>query len=317
VPAVNALTADRPTWAAADWEAWTCRVRVAVTDPAALPVARAELESRLAAVDLACSRFRGDSELAGVERAAGNWTAVSPLLVDLLDAGLSAARATDGDVDPTVGTALTALGYDRDLAAVLPGGVVVTAPAPGWRAVELDGDGGRVRLPRGVRVDLGATAKAWTADAAATAITERTGTGCLVSLGGDIAVAGAPPHGGWGIRVQDVSGDPAAPPVGPSAVVTIRTGGLATSSTSARRWQHGGQEWHHLIDPRTGMPPTASWRTVSVAAESCLAANTASTAAIIRGDRAVPWLGQLGLPARLAHDDGRLVTVGGWPQEQA
>jgi len=309
------VPAPVPSLAAADWEAWSCRVRLVVTDRSALGEARAELESWLSAVDLACSRFRDDSELARVEAAGGSWAPVSPLLGELLAAGSSAAVRTDGDVDLTVGGAMAGLGYDRDISEVLPGGMVVAVPAPGWRAVELDRAAGRVRIAAGVRVDLGATAKAWTADTAAAAITARTGAGCLVSLGGDIAVAGPAPEGGWRIRVEDVAGDPAEPPTGPSTVVTISGGGLATSSTRARRWRRGDLQLHHLIDPRTGLPPIPTWRTVSVAAGSCLDANIASTAAVVRGDRAPAWLRSTGLPARLVHEDGSVVTVGGWPAD--
>ena len=301
-----------PELAAADWTAWSCRVRVVVTDPAALDEARAVLSDDLAAVDLACSRFRPDAELAAVEAAADRWVAVSPLLADLLGTALRAARLTDGDVDPTVGATLVGLGYDRDLATVDPTGTVVRVPVPGWRRIELDGR--RVRIAAGVRVDLGATAKARTADLAAAEIAGRTGAGCLVSLGGDIAVAGPAPEGGWRIRVEDVTGDVAAPPTGPSTVVTIRDGGLATSSTRARRWHRNGVELHHLLDPRTGLPPERSWRTVSVAAGTCVDANTVSTASIVRGTRVWPWLRRINLPARLVAEDGRVFTAGGWPQ---
>jgi thiamine biosynthesis lipoprotein len=302
-----------PLPVAADWEAWSCRIRVVVTDPAALGEARAVLTDALADVDHACSRFRPDSELAAAEAAAGRWMRVSPLLADLLDVALRAARRTDGDVDPTVGSALVGLGYDRDLASLRTGGTLVRAQVPGWQRIERDGD--RVRIAPGVHVDLGATAKARTADLAAAEITRRTGSGCLVSLGGDIAVAGPAPEGGWRIRVEDVTGDPEAPSQGPSTVVTIGDGGLATSSIRARRWRRGGIDLHHLIDPSTGLPPARAWRTVSVAAGTCVDANTVSTAAIVRGTRVWAWLRAIGLPARLVAEDGRVFTAGGWPAE--
>jgi thiamine biosynthesis lipoprotein len=306
------------TVATADWEAWSCRVRLAVTDPAALDEARAVLTGHLADVDLAASRFRPDSELVALDGAAGRWTDVSPLLAELLATALRAARLTDGDVDPTVGAALAGLGYDRDVRLLRPvDGVVVALPAPGWRSVELDRAACRVRLPDGVRLDLGATAKAWTADTAAADITARTGAGCLVCLGGDLAVAGRAPDGGWRIRVEDVTGDPDAPPSGPCAAVTITDGGLATSSTRARRWRRGGTELHHLLDPRTGLPAVPAWRTVSVAAGSCVDANTVSTAAIVRGHAVWPWLRRIGVPVRLVSVGGQVLTTGGWPEEAA
>ncbi len=303
--------------ATADSTAWTCRVRVAVTDAAVLDEAGELLSDLLADVDLAASRFRDDSELVALDWAHGAWTPISPLFTELLTVALRAARLTDGDVDPTVGAALSGLGYDRDVTEIAADGIVLAVPAPGWRTIELDEEGHRVRLAPGVRLDLGATAKAWTADTAAGAITAATGTGCLVSIGGDIAVAGPAPDGGWRIRVEDVTSDPDAAPVGPSVVVTIRDGGLATSSTVARRWQRDGLWLHHLIDPHTGMPPAPAWRTVSAAAGTCVDANMLSTAAVIRGNRVWPLLGAARLPVRLVTPDGQVLTAGGWPEERA
>jgi thiamine biosynthesis lipoprotein len=303
--------------AAADWTAWTCRVRVAVTDPGALDRARDLVRDLMADVDSAASRFRNDSELAVLDRADGAWTPISPLFTELLAVALRAARLTDGDVDPTVGAALTGLGYDRDVEDITADGVVVAVPAPGWRSIELDEGNCRVRVAPGVRLDLGATAKAWTADTAAGAITAATGSGCLVSIGGDIAVAGPAPEGGWRIRVEDVTGAPDGVPAGPSTVVTIADGGLATSSVLARRWQRDGVWLHHLIDPHTGMPPVPAWRTVSAAAGNCVDANVLSTAAVVRGNRIWPLLREARLPVRLVTADGQVLTAGGWPEERA
>ena len=231
---------------------------------------------------------------------------------------LRAARLTDGDVDPTVGAAMNAVGYDRDFSLVQLEGPAVKLTVrtiPGWRQVEFDEAARLIRVPPGVRLDLGATAKAWAADRSTARIAAGLGCGVLVSLGGDIAVSGPPPADGWRVRVQDISGRPEDPPAGPSAVVTIAGGGLATSSTAARRWRRGGDVLHHILDPRTGLPAAPVWRTVSVAAASCTDANIASTAAVIRGHAAPDWLTRLGLPARLVDEDGRVHTIGGWPAE--
>ncbi len=226
-------------------------------------------------------------------------TRLSPLLAEAIAVALRAARLTDGDVNPTVAGAMSALGYDRDFALLPDAGppVRLTVRAvPGWRQVGLDEQSRLLTLPRGVNLDLGATAKAWAADRSAARLAGALGCGVLVGLGGDIAVAGPPPEGGWRIRVQDVTGRPEDPPQGPAAVVAIQEGGLATSSTTARRWRRGGDVLHHILDPRTGLPAPVYWRTVSVAAATCVDANTASTAAIIRGPQALDWLSNLGLP---------------------
>ena len=183
-------------------------------------------------------------------------------------------------------------------------------PVPGWQQVQLDYDGRRVRLERGAELDLGATAKAWAADRCAELIAGQTGFGVLVSLGGDMAVAGQPPAGGWKVRVTD---DHAAPASAAGQTVTITSGGLATSSTTVRAWTAGGRQVHHIIDPSTGEPAQSCWRTVSVAAGTCTDANIASTAAIIRGAAAPGWLAEAGLPARLVRPDGTVETTGGWP----
>jgi thiamine biosynthesis lipoprotein len=134
----------------------------------------------------------------------------------------------------------------------------------------------------------------------------------LVSLGGDIAVAGPAPAGGWRIRVTD---DHAAGPGAPGQTVAITSGGLATSSTTVRAWPRDGQRMHHIVDPATGQPARGCWRTVSVAAGSCVDANAASTAAIVLGAAAAEWLRDRSLPARLVRQDGLVETTAGWPHD--
>ena len=304
--------------ATASWTALGCLVTLTVTEAAALDPARAMLAADLAGLDAACSRFRPDSELAGLDQSAGRPTLVSPLLAEAIAVALRAAALTGGDVDPTVGEAIAAAGYDRDFTLIPPDGPalnLVVRAVPGWRQVRLDRAASTVTVPPGVRLDLGATAKAWAADRSAARISAALGCGVLVGLGGDISVAGPAPDGGWRIRVQDVTGRPDEDPGGPAVTVAIISGGLATSSTTARRWRRGGSVLHHILDPRTGLPPAPVWRTVSVTAANCTDANTASTAAIIRGEVAPGWLAAQRLPSRLVTDAGRVETVAGWPTE--
>jgi thiamine biosynthesis lipoprotein len=266
------------------------------------------------AIDAAASRFRPDSELAAVNAAAGAAVSVSDLMIEAVTTALRGARITDGLVDPTVGSAMRVLGYDRDFGSVAAEGpplTVTVRPIPGWRLVWTDADSNTVRVPAGVELDLGATAKALCADRAATRAGALAGVGVLVSLGGDLAVAGPAPAGGWSVLVTDRTNDP-DPATG--QVVAVTTGGLATSGVTARRWGRGGRRLHHVVDPATGWPADGSWRTVSVAAASCVDANIASTAAIVVGAAAPAWLAERNLPARLVANDGRVTTVAGWPE---
>lgn len=303
------------SYGVADWPALGTTAQIVVTDSAALHVACAAVERVLLEIDHAASRFRPDSELSTLNAASGDWVAVSPLFARALRIALDAATWTDGMVDPTVGGVLVDHGYDRTFAAVAPDGPVniLVREAPGPGAVELDEENLRARACVGAQVDLGATAKALAADLAATAAWQVADCGVLVSLGGDISVSGVGPRGGWPITVTDRSELSLPADDGISELVTIGAGGLATSSTRARRWRRGGSELHHLIDPNTGNPATGPWRTVSVAAETCTLANTASTAAIIAGSSAVGWLRDRGLAARLVAHDGAVTHVGAWP----
>jgi thiamine biosynthesis lipoprotein len=290
---------------------------VVVRRPECLPKARAALVRELHAVDLACSRFRADSELVRLNRKAGHAVEVGPYLLTALEVALAAAEATDGAVDPTVGKALRLAGYDRTFALVrLRDGRLVhvsAAPGGGWRRIEIDRERRTVRIPEGIEVDLGANAKALAADRAARAAANETGDSVVVSLGGDVAVAGAAPQDGWSVGLAD---DHAAPFPDGGPAVSIRSGGVATSGTSVRNWATASGRAHHIIDPRTGTPAVTPWRTVSVAAASCVDANTASTAAVVLGETAPQWLAVRRLPARLVREDGEVVRVAGWPEEQ-
>ncbi|HYA00105.1 MAG TPA: FAD:protein FMN transferase [Candidatus Binatia bacterium] len=288
-------------------------MHVAAARPDRLAAAKAAADRVVAAIDRSCSRFREDSELSALHRERGRDVTISPLLARALRVALRAARLTDGLVDPTVGAALRASGYDSDFESVAPVAEpldLFRRPVPGWERIHLDDARRRVFLPGDVEIDLGSTGKALAADMAAEAAATEAGCGVLVSLGGDIATAGAPPVEGWHIQVAEDSAAEADPD---AETIAIRSGAVATSSTTVRRWTRGTATLHHIIDPRTGLPAAGPWRTVSVVAASCVDANTASTAAIVRGEDAPRWLTALGLPSRLVDAAGEVVRCAGWP----
>jgi FAD:protein FMN transferase len=288
-----------------------CSVLVAA--PGALGAAHQLLSDQIAAIDLACSRFQEDSELSALNRSSGARAMVSPLFAGALAAALRAAEITDGDVDPTCGGSLQRLGYDKDFAQLAADTSALLGPplpAPGWQCVEFDAAQLTVRVPEGVVLDLGATAKAFAADLAANVIFDQLNCGVLVNLGGDIAVAGPAPDAGWRIGVDDGTGVDGSVR---EQCVAVEAGGIATSCPAVRSWRRGEQDLHHILVPATGRPAEIYWSSVSVAAATCFDANTASTASIIRGHSALSWLHTLGLPARLTRRGDDVVTTGGWP----
>jgi thiamine biosynthesis lipoprotein len=340
--------------AAADRDALGTTARLVAWPPGNLRRLLAVVDAELAALDRQASRFRQDSEISLLHQSGQDTHMISSGLAEAIGIALAAARWTGGLADPTVGGTLIALGYDRDFAAIGSSGDAAAPDlasamprVPGWQQVKLNG--AVLTMPTGIRLDLGATAKGLGADRAARAAHAAAGSGgVLVSLGGDLAVAGDAPSRGWPLLVADehrqtraarnvavrrgvspasaARRQPAgltqrAGQAGPSAaadpvtaqLVRLSRGGLATSSVTCRQWLRAGQLLHHIIDPRTGRPAEGPWRTVSVAAASCAEANAAATAAIIAGDGAEEWLTALRLPARLIGHDGSVRLVGGWP----
>jgi thiamine biosynthesis lipoprotein ApbE len=301
------------------WKALGTSVHVLSTRDDGLEAATTAVRDVLEDVDEAYSRFREDSELTQLNANAGRTIRISPLLATAIDAALRGARLTDGAVDPTIGRAIRVAGYDDDFSRIAAENFEEQGRemklrawrVPGWQGIRLDRRLRTVWLPHGVELDLGSTGKALAADLAATAaIAAAGGGGVLVSLGGDIAIAGEPPSGGWQILVAEDSG---VKPDGDGDVICVPAGGVATSSTTVRRWSRGGAVLHHIIDPQTSLPTSGPFRTVTVVAATCLDANIASTAAIVRGEDAIDWLTSCRLPARLVENDGTIHYIGPWP----
>jgi FAD:protein FMN transferase len=291
------------------WTAWSCTVRLTVDDSAVLGAACGELKALMDRVDKAASRFRPDSELSIVNSRAGALVPVSRLLVDLVDVSLVAASMSGGAVDPTVGAAVIAAGYDTDIEAVrrrFPKPLVEPLPIPGWEQVQLNRKLALLGVPKDSALDLGAIAKAWTADRAALVLSKRYGCAVLVEIGGDLRAAGDPAEP-WVVTVAERAGDP-------GVLVTLAHGGLTTSTRTVRRWQTpDGSAAHHLIDPRTGKPADGPWRTASVWAPTAVRANTFSTALVATGEAAVGRLTLARHPARLVAEDGEVTELAGWP----
>lgn len=271
--------------------------------PQALGLAQAVMKE----VDQACSRFRADSDLSSVNMNPDRWVEVGPVLIAALTVALEAAESTDGLVNPCLGRTLRAVGYDADIGIVQvrrdtdASTTQASARLDAWRDVEIDVQG-RIRIPDDIELDLGATGKAFAADLTALTIHDELGVDVAVSAGGDVRIVndtGDP----WPIEIAEAPEDRAV------SEIAMIEGGIATSSTIGRRWTRGGVIRHHLIDPRTGLPGTGRWRTVTASGPTCVAANVAATAAIILGDEAVSWLNDRQIWARLVDQSGTVTMT--------
>jgi thiamine biosynthesis lipoprotein len=248
------------------------------------------IRSLYEAWDRVFSRFRSESELSAVNRSTERILEVSPLFARACEIALQAAKATGGLVDPTLGEAVEAAGYDRDFAELDDSSPSAGSPQPGrWREVKLVDR--MLFRPARLRLDLNGVVKGLAVDAAAELLH---GDG-FVSAGGDVAVRG---------------GAVVALPGGRSLL--LRSGGIATSGSTTRHWPRGGKLQHHLIDPRTGRPSESCWAEVTVAAGSCIAADVAAKAAFLLSAAGPDWLDSRGLPGLFHTPDSSLTPNRSW-----
>jgi thiamine biosynthesis lipoprotein len=246
----------------------------------------AEVRRLFAGYERTFSRFVADSELNRVNTSLQPFVAVTPLFAQALSEALAAASRTEGLVDPTLGAAIEAAGYDRDFAELgddpRPAGRAVVGS---WRSLRLAGTL-LFRLP-GTKLDLNCVVKGLAVDAGLALVD---GDG-FVAAGGDVAA-----RGDLVVRLPD------------RGTIALRSGGIATSGSTGRRWRRGGEVQHHLLDPRSGRPSGSRWRTVTVAARSCLRADVAAKAAFLLSDDGPAWLDERGLPGYFLDGCGRVLN---------
>lgn len=268
-----------------------------------------ELLDRL---ESAWSRFLPDSDVTRLNHGCGRPVDVDSSTVTLVDAMARAWRLTDHRFDPTTLRALTYAGYsasiaDPRLVTILPSGDVRFEDAAGGQPTvdDIEVTGHAIRLPAGMTIDAGGIGKGLAADLVVAHALESGADGAMASIGGDVAMGGRPPDGGWTIRVECP-----VPDDGLVGTIAVSAGGVATSSTRSRRWCHEGAEQHHVIDPWTGTPSTTDLWSVTVVARSGWLAEAHATAALLAGsDHVVDYLDSNGLSGVAVADDGRVLTT--------
>jgi thiamine biosynthesis lipoprotein len=215
-----------------------------------------------------------------MNQAAGSAVPVDADTIELLEAARNGFDLTSGRFDPTVLESVESLGYVSSLDEGMPDlWIAEPKPARGFGAVHIDRRRSRARLDEGVRFDPGGIGKGLAGDIAVGSMLARGASGALVSIGGDIAVAGESPQGGeWTISVEDPS-DPRRDLV----VLHLPAGGVATSSALHGRWLTPEGPAPHVIDPQTGAPIDSDVASVTVVAQDAATAEVAATAALVSG----------------------------------
>jgi len=251
---------------------------------------RLEIERLFVARERRFSRFIAGSELNRINGAAGRPLLVSREFAEMLELALAAASQTGGLVDPTLGRAVEAAGYDQDFTGLTDDPRPPEPAAPSaLGSVRLAGR--VVQAGAGIRLDLNGVVKGKTIDDALRLID---GDG-FISAGGDIAVSGG--------AVVSVPG---------GAAVRLVTGALATSGQDRRRWSRGGEPQHHLIDPCTGRPARSPWQTVTVCGATCLGADIAAKAGFLLAERGPQQLEEWGLAAQFVDMRDDVVATRAW-----
>lgn len=252
-------------------------------------------------VEQTLTRFHLESPLSRLNGWQGRWVVVPPLLFEAVRASLRAADLTGGAFDPTVLDGLEAAGYSRSF-ELGPTPVGPASPAGRWREVQLAPQLSAVRLPVGVRLDLGGIGKGLAVDGAMDRLAQE--PRLLVNAGGDLSLRSAPGDAPTLVEIQD--------PWHPDQVIAgfaIFQGAAATSSTMGRRWGGG---LHHIINPATGRPAETDLVSVTVFARRTARAEVLAKACIVLGrERALPLLARSRCHALLVTGRGDLVYTPG------
>lgn len=237
------------------------------------------------------SRYRTDSVTAAINRVAalGGGLDVDDETATLLDYAETCYEQSEGLFDLTSGSLREAWGPQS---RARPDAETLTRllARVGWRKVQWQ----RPRIAfavSGMEIDFGGVVKEYAADRAAVLCAEAGFRHGLVDLGGDIKIVGPHPDGApWNVGIQH-------PRIADAVMATLDLahGAVATSGDYERFLEVNGERYCHILSPRTGMP-VRGLAGVSVVAEECVVAGSATTIAMLLEDRGPAWLKELGLP---------------------
>jgi thiamine biosynthesis lipoprotein len=232
-------------------------------------------------LEASLSEWKDDSDIGKLNRANGEWTAVGPEALEMIQKGIAAGKLSEGTFDITFQAMgeLWKFGDAREPQPKVPNKTDVQNKRKliDYRKIELDGD--KVRLAKGQKVGLGGIAKGYIVDKAVRVLKDGGLTSFLVQAGGDLYGSGKKPDGSlWVSGIQDPRGGSGKY----FGVLELEDHAFSTAGDYARFYMADGKRYHHIIDPRTGYPATAC-RSVTVWAPDALTADTIDDAVFILG----------------------------------
>lgn len=264
----------------------------------------AAMAAAVTEVDQQMSTWNPDSDLMRLNAAApGVWVECPQHLMVVLEKALSIGRASGGAFDIGVGDAVSAWGFGP--AAVDPARIQAALSAPRRPAhdiLELDLSGRRARKSAPVTLDLSGIAKGYGVDRLTEVARQFHISNALLSIDGELRAIGLQPDGSpWAIAIEDP--DYAARKA--LAIVTLQDAAVATSG-DYRHWiEVGAKRLSHTMDPGRGGPLARSPASVTVIAETCMAADAWATVLMVKGiGEGVELARQMQLNALFVERDG-------------
>ncbi len=268
-----------------EFRAMGCRVEVQLETDMDGDALMKNLPTQLEQYESILSRFRSSSELSHLNRHAGEWIQVSDILFEMIKHAKHGARRTDGLYNPLVLNQMIANGYRDSFENVHNPVVTDIHSVQRWQDIGLRPITNEVYIPVGSAVDLGGIAKGWVAGQIAKQLAQV--GACLVNIGGDITMSGAPSGQlGWQIEIDD--------PFTGNALMTLslKNTTIITSGIDYRKWTTAdGANRHHIIDPNTGYPAETDILTVTIIHPHAATAEVFAKAVMLKGSvEGLAWL---------------------------
>lgn len=279
---------------------WSVRAVCPSTNPAEISQAVGQC---LDLIIRQMSPWEPGSEITRFNLSAGEaWTEISADFAKVLGMAVEVAEASGGAFDPSIGAIVDLWGFGPPGPAAQPPSseeVEAALRLSGWRRLQFGG--GRIQQPGGLRLDLSGIAKGYAVDLICEALVARGCESFLVEIGGELRGCGVKPDGTpWWV---DIEGPPESL-LEPSRVALLNLA-IATSGDYRRTLSHGGRQFSHTLDPRTGYPVTYGLASVTVIHPSAMMADVEATAITVLGpEEGYDYAVRRDLPALLVERRG-------------